>query len=594
MLPGPVFQVELLTTSRRKYHYILRFLQGAILLLVLWLAYQSSFPGGAGESYSVDRLARFAMDTFLTIAIVQAIAVLFLTPALVSGVIAQDRQRKTLQDMLMSRLTSAEIVLGKLAARLLSLGVFMALGLPVMSLITLLGGVDPRWILSAYGITFTSTLWLAAISVGISSIASNIRDATIASYLICLAWALVPPFVEGPVRVELTWLYPFLMWLSRPLMWTNPFWLMEGAFPGPASIPLRLGLLAGAQGLAAFFLIGLTTLRLRPAFRNEGGVWKQLLPRRRKERRGRRLFPRSRLSDDPMMWKERYASRFGRFTKVAESAAVLIVSGIVLWVLVDWGWPALLELAEHGYGAKGRFFIRDNFHEIGMGITPLLYSLIALGVAAVASGTVTGEKERQTWISLLTTDLSGSEIVRSKLAASVWTLRGFLLPLLGLWIVLLFAGSLHPLGLLAQWFGLLIFLWFAASLGMYFSLRCSSSGRALAWTISTMVVLNGGYLIPVMLLLYDDSVIVAAGCSPMILSILGISTEDVWTILGFSEHTYYWPGTRWEVGACCVLGLTGYFTVAVILTIWMIGRFERIVGRPRRSSDPRPSDGGPS
>ena len=60
-------------------------------------------------------------------ATVQGIAVLLLTPTLVAGVIADERQRKTLHYLLASRLSSGEIILGKLAARLLHVGVFLGL-----------------------------------------------------------------------------------------------------------------------------------------------------------------------------------------------------------------------------------------------------------------------------------------------------------------------------------------------------------------------------------------------------------------------------------------------------------------------------------
>ena len=49
----------------------------------------------------------------------QAVAVLFLAPVLVAGAIAEEKQRKTLHYLLASRLSSLEIVVGKLAARLI-------------------------------------------------------------------------------------------------------------------------------------------------------------------------------------------------------------------------------------------------------------------------------------------------------------------------------------------------------------------------------------------------------------------------------------------------------------------------------------------
>ena len=58
----------------------------------------------------------FAEATFISVRRAQGIALLCLIPALVAGVIADEHQRKTLHYLLASRLSSAEIVLGKLGA----------------------------------------------------------------------------------------------------------------------------------------------------------------------------------------------------------------------------------------------------------------------------------------------------------------------------------------------------------------------------------------------------------------------------------------------------------------------------------------------
>ena len=86
----------------------------------------------------------FAFSTFCAITIGQEILVLVLTPALVAGVIADEKQRKTLHYLMASQLSSAEIVLGKLLVRMLYVAVLLGVSLPILSLLVLLGGVDPR------------------------------------------------------------------------------------------------------------------------------------------------------------------------------------------------------------------------------------------------------------------------------------------------------------------------------------------------------------------------------------------------------------------------------------------------------------------
>ena len=100
----------------------------------------------------------FAFSAFCGIAIGQEILVLALTPALVAGVIADEKQRKTLHYLLASQLTSSEIVLGKLLVRMLYVGVLLGVSLPVLSLLVLLGGIDPRLVLLACGATLQHRL----------------------------------------------------------------------------------------------------------------------------------------------------------------------------------------------------------------------------------------------------------------------------------------------------------------------------------------------------------------------------------------------------------------------------------------------------
>ena len=75
---------------------------------------------------------------------------------MVAGTIADERQRKTLHYLLASRLSSFEIVVGKLAARLLQLVVLVLTGLPIMSILSLFGGLDPPLIVAAFAGTLTT------------------------------------------------------------------------------------------------------------------------------------------------------------------------------------------------------------------------------------------------------------------------------------------------------------------------------------------------------------------------------------------------------------------------------------------------------
>src|SRR5262245_17277564 len=98
MFPGPVFAAELLTSARRARYYVVRTLYGLVLLFFIWqngVFLYSWNSGTASGEFSIQQLAILGQSLFVTLVSVQSFAVLLLTPALVAGVIAEEKQRKT-------------------------------------------------------------------------------------------------------------------------------------------------------------------------------------------------------------------------------------------------------------------------------------------------------------------------------------------------------------------------------------------------------------------------------------------------------------------------------------------------------------------
>src|SRR5262245_54228819 len=108
MLFGPVFALELLTTARRARYFVFRALYGLLLLAFLMMNASSVLPYDAGRTLTLGEAASFGSMLFDTFAVIQCCAVLMLTPALVAGLVAEARQRKTLGDLLTTPLTSFE------------------------------------------------------------------------------------------------------------------------------------------------------------------------------------------------------------------------------------------------------------------------------------------------------------------------------------------------------------------------------------------------------------------------------------------------------------------------------------------------------
>src|SRR4051812_3366239 len=104
MITGPVFPFELVRIAPQNPTFVLRFVFGLIVLVIIALNYLGQSgpmrPWYRPGTVSMGELARFGQTLFATIMAAQAALILGLTPSLVADAIASERQRKTLHYLL--------------------------------------------------------------------------------------------------------------------------------------------------------------------------------------------------------------------------------------------------------------------------------------------------------------------------------------------------------------------------------------------------------------------------------------------------------------------------------------------------------------
>jgi hypothetical protein len=328
---------------------------------------------------------------------------------------------------------------------------------------------------------------------------------------------------------------------------------------------------------AAFVL--LAVVRLRPGFRKEGDggrrwpvAWG----------RGWRFLPRPECGDDAMLWKERYVSRTSGATKIVAGLIGLAVFGLLAYFIFTVAQPAFSELLVFGYGSLERSQAREELSGYLRLFGTLIYIVWALGTASAASSAIVQEREADTWTSLVSTPLTGLEIVRAKIFGAVWGLRGLGLILLALWLTGLAAGAVHPIGFVAVLIETSVFLWFVAALGVSLSVRAKSSARAMTATVAILIILNGGYMmccIP----MQPNSPLVALGVTPFILPVSLVTYQELNSFLHFNS-SYYSHSDSAEIAGTCILGVLAYGIAAGVLTASAISGFDAWIDRPRRGS----------
>jgi ABC-type transport system involved in multi-copper enzyme maturation permease subunit len=204
-LIGPHCYFDLIRMARKGRTILFRVLFLLALLAGIWYTYEQHQAGddraglwarniardlrGEPMEWNLrNELARFNTECVYTWFLLQNLTILVLGPAYFGGAIAEERERGTLEILFSSALYDREIVLGKLVARSLHLGLFLLAGLPVYSLMLVWGGIDMDVLLTNWLSTMLLLLATGSVCVMFSTMPASSTACVIVSY------ALVLPF----------------------------------------------------------------------------------------------------------------------------------------------------------------------------------------------------------------------------------------------------------------------------------------------------------------------------------------------------------------------------------------------------------------
>jgi len=203
--PGPVFVYESLILARRwqvyggRAFFILAILAG---LAIAWWANVEiwSTTTTGGTAVTLRALANAGESFFYAVAGIQITIVFLVAPAAAAGAIGQDRAQGILTQLAMTDLSSAEIVLGKLASRLAPVLALLACALPVMALATLLGRIDPQAVFGLFAVSVAIAVLGCALALAISLWAVKTHEVIMAVLLLWALWLLSLPIWAGNAR----------------------------------------------------------------------------------------------------------------------------------------------------------------------------------------------------------------------------------------------------------------------------------------------------------------------------------------------------------------------------------------------------------
>jgi ABC-type transport system involved in multi-copper enzyme maturation permease subunit len=141
---------------------------------------------------SINQWSSVGSDLYRFLLLVQLLLILFITPAFTATAINGEKERRTYEMLICSRISSFSLVTGKLFAGLSNSLLLIAAAIPLFSLIFLLGGVTLFTVLQDL-FTFIITAVLIA-TLGFLCSAVFLRPAlsTAVTYALVLFWLLMP------------------------------------------------------------------------------------------------------------------------------------------------------------------------------------------------------------------------------------------------------------------------------------------------------------------------------------------------------------------------------------------------------------------
>ncbi len=555
---GPVFIYECLTNSRRRQTYAIRAFGVAALLVAMGTIAASQ--DALWEGRSVKEYADLGESYFYPMIGMELALVMLVAPAATAGAICVDRARGTLEHVLATDLSDSEIVLGKLAARLMPVLGLVACSWPVLAISTSLGGIDPIALILAFGVILAVALLGCTMALALSISARKPYEVVLAVYAFWAAMLLAYPFWEG---VGMSWL-PTPS--SQFLLLANPFYVAFLPYGTLSAIAWQeeYALFLAATLGCSLVLTWLAVWRTRPvAVRSQGR--QETTPQLSLVGRMVRRLPGPSLDRNPVLWREWHRTRSPRMSLLlalllGSTTMACVLKAYILWNEGgEFRWYRSLEAEAYPY---------------------LLYVPFGLLVlSAVAPMTLSEERQSGSLDVLMTTPLSSWTILRGK-----WLSAFHLVPWLAIGPgVMALALALSPtlnkenpfiyrlrggerLYACALLFATILVHGAAiVSLGLILATWIRRQSRAIAISVTLFALVSIGC--PMMVLGSGRFGEAIAALSPIV-TVFGIVASL--SRPGDSTRDFLWWATIWDV--CTLVVALGF--------LWLTVRtFERCLGR---------------
>ena len=486
-LVGPILDKEMRVSSRRLRNYVVRAAYLALLTLFVTLAWLDAAPHNPSGALRTVEMARAGQGITILIVWFQFLACQVVAIVMLSTAISDEIFHRTLGVLMTTPINSFQIVIGKLAGRLLQVVLLMGLSLPLLAIVRVFGGIAWVFLVGAWVLTLTTTLFVGSVSL-LFSIFCRRAYVVITWTVLGLGalWGVIPLLAalvgthykiinERQLEVFLSWTHPYFglvqlsAWFMSPWAVPLPFGV-HGAWLWP-SLVMVIGTI-GVLTLAVFRVRVVARRQITGDMPASGGPSKM----RGGKRTSAWLIP---VHGCPVLWKEMRAPLLGR-------RRWLIVLGTALAL----GMLSVIYVV----AADERAFGEQAFH---VSMVFFLMMVGALFCIVTPATTITSEKESRSWPILLGTTLSDWRIVLAKGLGSMRRGLPAWVFLAGHVVVFTVVGFIHPMAILQLAMVVTGLVAFLTGTGLYFSSRFKHTTTAVIANLAVPTVLWG--LVPIVM-----------------------------------------------------------------------------------------------
>ncbi len=507
---GPIFTRELVTVPRRAGHHPARVALVGLIGILGITTWQATV--GFSRDASLGETASFGLLLFQIVAYVQLLLTLFFAALSAASAVSQEKDRRTFVLLLLTDMRDYEIVLGKMVGALLPILIQLLMVAPVLSLLLLLGGIDPEQVFQAVLVLLASAIAAGSLGGLVALWREKTYQALALSVLflvlyICLTRAIT---TLGPLAASGT------NWVTVQA-WFDPFVALESVLEPPASgwdgpAPAYGFLLVMLVWCCVLNGIGIWKLRTwnpsgEPIMQREGPG--ELTPDENAdaaieaEKRALAHAAPGQLRDvwpNPILWREVRTLAYGRRPLLVKFAYGVVLALVLYFAISELNRP----------GGRPPF-------AAAYGLVPIAVLSLLL-VAAQAVTSITSERDGGALDVLLVTDVSPKEFVFGKLLGVLYNCKEYILPPLALALFYALYGGLAKVpadattgdavaatfGPLVSVLGALVVLFgFAVTLGLHVALRLVQSRLAIVQTLGTIFFLSVGTLISIYLIVIN-------------------------------------------------------------------------------------------